>query len=1438
MAATNNDIFTQAEQFVQYFRHAVASVLSQNNISQPDINDILASLQVDSGIYISRNPHYQRSANTFSQFCDRLGLSHRVRDAVDAQLAQSTAFRLYVHQEEAIQAIRDHWNTVISTGTGSGKTESFLIPLLDHCYRNPDQGVQAIIIYPMNALASDQVNRLGRYTQSLGIPFGIYTGTTPRNAEDREVTSEFPNQLLYRDDMIKNAPAILVTNYVMLDWMLTRPTDFPVFKAARNLRFIVLDEVHMYGGSKGAHIRLLLSRLKNYAEGPVVHVGTSATLSKAPHANERLNRFVSDLFDIPNGDYTLITATEVAEPAPSIQSVPDFDVDLLPEVTFAEGSQEASFALLTGYPLQKQEILVHPENVPQSEAYQALSGNAFVWAARQALRQSALSFPELAAIMRECVHNRNLSQTDINRLTRAYLQAITYLNTFVDAAEHRILDYRCHIFIRDLSGILKSCPKCGTYYTGNTRFCTRDGFTLFAVARNDVSQNIAKFSAQHMTPELKPEATDASNVHYVVFGKAGKSVPSEMSLRGNIGQRGQFTPDEDGEYIFEPLTAPNKEQLEAQLIPLRDPRKDYQYLHRLISGIFQTSEKCLAFSDNRERASRYSSILRDELASDFLEGFLLVHHPREQDYDLSKTLMYLQKQAERIADGALAKAILDELPLWFYRYIALPERFGGSEGMLQLRDTDETQGLSELERELLAIFLRERAIEKPPLEAENAQYVRFQHYLATKSFGIYAEGKASKSTDFRGLALTDQAQVYREFTAKWSLEDRASALDELVERGVLTTRLSPEGTRFYYLDSRHVQLRLPDSRYGYDEAGYKKLCKFLPRTCQLHSSDVLSKTREQVEADFRQGRVQCVIATPTLEVGIDIGDLNAVVMIGAPPSPANYVQRAGRAGRGSKKGALIVTFCAADSAHDSYAFENPKWLVNGHVAPPSFSANNPEILKQHINAYLLGKHLRDTKALPQSWDETLSLINSERVNLHRLFGSGLPYVDADFGWVWNQVERLRSETHGKIGSVLWHGYQEGIFPDYNFSRDEVIAVDCEEAKRHKERRPGHGSPETRSLRDLALTTRTNEQAFTFFVPGQTNYMAGDVYKTLADGEFSMLSDGARQYSCFYVRKEDGFAERHKDGIMLESERHFKAPVASHGRAGILQTGYFDQSVLSFRNYGPRTDHEEKADQSFPPMGFDLERNAFYLRFDPDVCSDAIVYSFSAALTRAIHNRYLLAEGELRVMFDLAHPDDENGRYVVLYDATGNANLPLHEIERDFDTLVNTAYLRLCDCDCATDGCYHCLRNYSFQFFDASLSRSVARMVCGYLLGKERFVPDIVPFDAPPTEFDLRLRIESSGPTITVCSNHGNAYSDISSGDENTTRFSLLTKAIREEGRATGQNLFIETREAWLADAINARKVKKGEAAFAQFQFALLRFKHVKAGTASKKVKVS
>ena len=213
---------------------------------------------------------------------------------------------LYAHQDRAVRAAHaERRNVAVATGTASGKTESFLYPILFELYRQHldgqlnEPGVRAMILYPMNALANDQRERLGKICEDLkkndsgfAPTFGQYIGQTPEDKKDHRRNAEAheekcrPGELVFREEMRKSPPHILLTNYSMLEYLLIRPADTKLFDGDRgkHWQFIVLDEAHQYRGAKGMEMGMLIRRLKQRLrdggrKGSFRCIATSATIA-------------------------------------------------------------------------------------------------------------------------------------------------------------------------------------------------------------------------------------------------------------------------------------------------------------------------------------------------------------------------------------------------------------------------------------------------------------------------------------------------------------------------------------------------------------------------------------------------------------------------------------------------------------------------------------------------------------------------------------------------------------------------------------------------------------------------------------------------------------------------------------------------------------------------------------------------------------------------------------------------------------------------------------------------------------------------------------------------------------------------------------------------------------------------------------------------------
>ena len=201
---------------------------------------------------------------------------------------------LHRHQREAILAAHAEQSYVLTTGTGSGKSLGYIVPIVDRVLRRGSgRGIRAIIVYPMNALANSQHEELGKFIDAAYPPgqapvrFARYTGQEGREA---------------REALRSNPPDVLLTNYLMLELMLTRVEDRQLVQAAQGLRFLVFDELHTYRGRQGADVAMLIRRCRHAVGNDVICVGASATMANDGAADEQ-RRAVAEvaqlLFGVP-----------------------------------------------------------------------------------------------------------------------------------------------------------------------------------------------------------------------------------------------------------------------------------------------------------------------------------------------------------------------------------------------------------------------------------------------------------------------------------------------------------------------------------------------------------------------------------------------------------------------------------------------------------------------------------------------------------------------------------------------------------------------------------------------------------------------------------------------------------------------------------------------------------------------------------------------------------------------------------------------------------------------------------------------------------------------------------------------------------------------------------------------------------------------------------
>lgn len=355
----------------------------------------------------------------------------------------------YAHQIRSWKTLlaSEPKSAVITTGTGSGKTECFMVPILQDLIeehkasQQPLVGVHALFLYPLNALINSQRERLHAWTAPFGdsIRFCLYNGNTEeKKSKVRKEQSERKNQILSREELRDNPAPILMTNATMLEYMLVRQVDDPIVqksKAAQSLRWIVLDEAHTYVGSQAAELSLLLRRVveafgKQASE--IRFVATSATIADEK-AEARLRTYLAGLAGVPESQVEVIGGKRS-----------------IPPITLTGPENGLSLEQLTA---------IDRGNAVSNERFTALSGSIMARRIRDRIvnTDERVTLEDIANDLGDLLTARSSSEKQQELLS--WIDLLT--DTKKDGDSEPFLKLRMHLFQRMLHG-LWSCinPQC------------------------------------------------------------------------------------------------------------------------------------------------------------------------------------------------------------------------------------------------------------------------------------------------------------------------------------------------------------------------------------------------------------------------------------------------------------------------------------------------------------------------------------------------------------------------------------------------------------------------------------------------------------------------------------------------------------------------------------------------------------------------------------------------------------------------------------------------------------------------------------------------------------------------------------------------------------------------------------------------------------------
>lgn len=958
------------------------------------------------------------------------------------------------------------------------------MPIVDSVLREKTAGdgsrsVKAIIVYPMNALANSQVFELEKFLRygygegEAPVTFARYTGQ--ESQDERRL-------------ILADPPDILLTNYVMLDLVLTRPDERRhLIAAAHGLKFLVLDELHTYRGRQGADVALLVRRVRDLCDAPDLQVvGTSATMASGGTVSERraavaavaTRLFGADVTPDRVVGETLVRATSEREPtvAELVTAVQRVAVGELPrqyeelaadplawwvESTFGLTSEDETGALIRSV----------PTTVPTAAAALAASTGSEASVCDVAIRSLLLAGSQA----RHPEHDRPLFAFRLHQ----FVSKGDTVHVSLEPEEVRYITNRYQLRVPhepDKALLpLGFCRECGQEYYVVAR-AVKSGRVSFVprhdsdASGGDAVTGYLYISSDHPWP-VDPVAEGRLPDHWLIGGDDGsttitptkrKYLPTPVSLAPD----GEEVAEGDGlsgwfmstPFAFCLRCRVSYEQVRgndfSKLATLDQEGRSSAVtvlsasIVRSLRSFGETqldpkARKLLTFVDNRQDASLQAGHFNDFVQVAQLRGALsqalaassagLTHDMVAQQVTAALGLEFAdfaenpgaKFSAKESAERALRQVVeyrlytdlkrgwrvtmpnLEQVGLLQVQYVDLPEIAA---------DTDTWAGRhpallaapSQLRRDLARILLDElRRVLAIDVECltelgfERVQRESRQHLREPWSIGdgerlelvgtVFPRsgtpGGSRSDLNMSGRSafgryLRSPAGLGRDLTTADSLAVIADLLSALDEVGALTQVVEDaNGVPGYRLKASAVRWVGGDGTKGADDPLRRRLeseavarvnpfFRDLYRDVAVglaglhakeHTAQVPPDQREVREHDFREGVLPLLYCSPTMELGVDIASLNAVALRNVPPTPANYAQRSGRAGR-SGQPALVATYCATGNAHDAYWFRRSRDMVAGSVQPPRLDVGNEELVRSHVHAVWLSETDQSMKA--------------------------------------------------------------------------------------------------------------------------------------------------------------------------------------------------------------------------------------------------------------------------------------------------------------------------------------------------------------------------------------------------------------------------------------------------------------------------------------------
>ena len=859
--------------------------------------------------------------------------------------------KLWSHQESAVRKVGDGRNIVVATGTASGKTESFLYPILFHLRRQHlagelGPGVRALILYPMNALAHDQRKRLGKISNALKqagsnfqFTFGQYIGDTPEKGGESRA---YPGELASRARMRETPPHILLTNYSMLEYLLIRPGDSPLFDPGEHWRFVVLDEAHQYRGAKGAEMSMLLRRLKrrlcegeNPRTGGFTCIATSATVSSGESGKDRraVANFAGNLFGEPFSPDDVIFGE---------RKKADGDNPRRHHVFLR--ALEGAFIV---YGKNGEEVAVNRgQRAIEIALCRECGQHYFVGREEGGVLKEAIRDPSHDDFGAEFYRPAGEGDQSGGRLTLCRICGKIAPGPSCEcdsAGRIRVEKCRSH---EDHPDRLKSCPSCG--YRGV------DPVHEIVHGSDGPNAVIATVMHQSLSPERRKILAFAdSRQEAAFFAWYAQSSYEGIRDRNLIVRALRLNGDGSEPMSLEDLAQKlSRVCKQADLFPETETREGkLRQVWRMVYREFLSEEPRISLEG--VGLVRWFPQLPKKLET----PRELLRSPWGLDARRARELMAVvldhlraDRAVELLGSSGAEWADLGLYPQQWAYTGAKPA------GMKNAVCWEGRKGRAERKSAKFLVRLlgaRTGGVKDATDAAQNA--------LISMWGAVHNHDKNARPDD--RIFVAGSGGLFR-LNLRWWRAAATGKGDDLFQCGTcarlqtvniggLCLRSGCPGKVKSVSAAVRENLRGDHYRRLYEDKNLPAVMRSEEHTAQLTSDEAQERQRQ-----FADGHIHILSSSTTFEVGVDLGDLDVAFMRNVPPEAFNYAQRAGRAGRRETPG-IVVTYCRRNP-HDLYHFADPEGrILEGEIRPPTLNVKNPKIVRRHMTAAALSHFFRE-----------------------------------------------------------------------------------------------------------------------------------------------------------------------------------------------------------------------------------------------------------------------------------------------------------------------------------------------------------------------------------------------------------------------------------------------------------------------------------------------